>query len=91
MIDLYTGETYAPVVTIIMVVVIVVVLVVALNMRKKIERNEDRGGLFFTPQKLRIEPVEDETMEEAEAGEVEEQIDSDESDDYTEDITNENS
>ena len=54
MIDLNTGEAYSPVLTVIMLVVIVVALGIALNMRKKIEKNEDRGGLLFTPEKLRI-------------------------------------
>ena len=59
MINLDTGETYSTAVTLIMIAVIAAALLIALNMRKKIEKNEDRGGLLFTPEKLRIEPVEE--------------------------------
>ena len=64
MIDLNTGETYTPVITLVMIVVIVVALAIALNLRKKIEKNEDRGGLLFTPEKLRIVPGEESEPEE---------------------------
>ena len=60
MIDLNTGETLSPAMTALLIVVIVIALAIALNMRKKIERNEDRGGLLFTPEKLRIVPGEEE-------------------------------
>jgi cbb3-type cytochrome oxidase subunit 3 len=49
------GTSFSPGTTALMIILIAVVLVIALNLRKKIERNEDSGDLFFRRNPLRVE------------------------------------
>jgi len=61
------SSTFASGLTAVMAILIVVVLAVALNLRKKIERNEDSGDSFFRRNTLRIEDgEEDDNIEDAE-------------------------
>ena len=61
---MFNGDTGSPGTTAIFVILLVIVLVIALNLRKKIPRNEDSGDPFFRRNILNIVAEDEEGADE---------------------------